>query len=182
VKSPREGKHNKLKTEEELLMFRKALLAAAFVLAVSASAHAQGDKVQLFGGYSYQRVDNSPSFNQNGWELAGAYGFAPWLSAVVDFDGHYSSGNTNVYTYLFGPKVQFPARVSPFAELLFGGGHAHSGFSSDSSFAWTFSAGVDYKVLPGISWRVIQGGVEPTYFFGTTQNNVRISTGIVFHF
>lgn len=102
-------------------MVRKALLTIGLVLAVSASAHAQGNTVQLFGGYSYQRVDNSPSFNQNGWELAGAYGFAPWLSVVADLDGHYSSGNTNIYTYLFGPKVQFPARVSPFAEILFGG-------------------------------------------------------------
>jgi hypothetical protein len=163
-------------------MVRKLSLLLGLALMAAVSAHAQGDKVEIFGGYSYQRVDNSPSFNQNGWEISGEYNLAPWFGAVADFDGHYSSGHTNINTYLFGPKVQFPARVSPFAEVLLGGGHANSGPFSDSSFAWTLSLGIDYKILPAISWRVIQGGWEPTYFFGTTQNNARISTGIVFHF
>jgi hypothetical protein len=36
-------------------------------------------------------------------------------------------------------------------------------------------------LIPLISWR-LQGDLLQTRFFSTTQNNVRISTGIVVHF
>jgi len=53
--------------------------------------------------------------------------------------------------------------------------------SSDTSFAYALGGGLDYHLIPLISWRV-QGDLLQTRFFSNTQNNVRISTGIVVHF
>jgi hypothetical protein len=159
------------------------LAVLIFLLPVAAQAQ---DKVEIFGGYSYMRVDNSPSFNlDGGWEIAGQYKFGNWLGAVGDFDGHYGSPfgpSTSIHTFLFGPQVSWPGRISPFAHLLLGGGHVNSGGFTDNSFAWAIGGGIDARILPNIYWRVIQGDYLPTHFFGTTQDNGRLSTGIVIKF
>jgi opacity protein-like surface antigen len=170
-------------------MLRKLCLLFGLALLVSISAHAQdSDKIELFGGYSYQRVDNSPSFNQNGWEASAQYKFTDMVGFVADFDGHYGQVdgvNSTLYTYMFGPQITLPAgRFSPFAQILAGAGHVHFTGGSDNTdnrFAWTVGVGVDYKIIPGVYWR-IQAGYQPTYFFRETQNNARISTGLVVHF
>ncbi len=167
-------------------MLRKFSLLAGLILLASLSAHAQGitDKLEVFGGYSYLHVTN-PSFSTNGWEASGQYKFMDWLGGVADFDGHYGTidgANSSTYTYLFGPQVSWPARVSPFAHVLFGGAHTSVGGAGDSSFALAVGGGFDTEIAPSIHWRIFQADYLPTYFFGGTQNNVRISTGIVIHF
>src|ERR1700735_844737 len=105
-------------------MLRELALLFGLILVFSFAAHAQdSDKVEVFGGYSYLRFDNSPSFNQNGWEISGQYKFAPWLGALADFSGDYGH-NTHTTYFLFGPQVSWPARVSPFGHVLIGGGRA----------------------------------------------------------
>ena len=143
------------------------------------------DHLVIFGGYSYQRVDNSPSLNLNGWELSGQYKFARWLGGVADFDGHYGSpsgGSVSTHNYVFGPQVSWPARVSPFAHVLLGAGHVNVGIASDTSFSTAIGGGIDARLVHGLYWRVIQGDYIHTHFFGTGQNNARVSTGIVFRF
>jgi hypothetical protein len=164
-------------------MLRKLSLLVGLIFLVSVSAHAQGlgDKLEVFGGYSYMHVDSAPSFSTNGWELSGNYKFADWLGGVADFDGHYGSG-ASVHTYLFGPQVSWPARVSPFAHLLIGGAHVSSGPFSDSSFSMALGGGIDTELVPHIYWRVIQGDYLLTHFSGRRQDNARLSTGIVIHF
>jgi hypothetical protein len=166
-------------------MVRKLSLLLGLFFLVSISAYAQGleNKVELFGGYSFLRFDNSPSFNQNGWELSGQYKFKDWLGAVADFSGDYGS-STHTYYYLFGPQVSWPARVSPFGHVLIGG--ADVGFTnggpSDSSFAAAIGGGIDAKITGPLHWRIIQGDWIHSSVFGTGQNNARISTGIVIKF
>lgn len=165
-------------------MLRKLPLLAGLVFLVSLSARAQ-DKVELFGGYSYLRVDASPAANFNGWEFSGQYKFADFLGGVADFDGHYGSPegvSTSVHTFLFGPQVSWPARVSPFAHVLIGGARVSGGGVSDTSFSTAIGAGIDARIVPGFYWRVIQGDYLTTRFFGNRQDNARISTGIVFRF
>ena len=41
--------------------------------------------------------------------------------------------------------------------------------------------GVDYRILRPVAWR-FQGDYVSTHFFSAQQNNVRLSTGIVFRF
>jgi hypothetical protein len=164
-------------------MVRTLTLLAGLIAAMSLSTFAQGlgDKVELFGGYSYLHFDNSPSFSTNGWELSGNYKFTGWLGGVADFDGHYGSG-ASIHTFLFGPQVSWPARVSPFAHVLVGAGHISMGPFSDTSFALALGGGIDTRIVPHIYWRVIQADYLPTHFFGSRQDNARISTGVVIHF
>jgi opacity protein-like surface antigen len=157
----------------------------------------------VFFGYSYYNTDLSSigSANTNGWEASLEGKIIPWFGMVADFDSHYGSQNFSVncpgigcpetvnanlteHNFLFGPRVSVSlGRFRPFAEALFGGAHVNvnNGFGSDTSFATALGGGLDYKIIRPVAWR-FQGDYVQTRFFGTTQNNVRISTGIVFRF
>lgn len=161
------------------------LLGLFFLISMSASAQGLADKIQLFGGYSYMHFGGSPSGSLNGWELAGKYKFTDWLGGVADFDGHYGSPSglsNSTHTYLFGPEVSFPARISPFAHVLIGGAHSTIGGFTNTSFATAIGFGIDSRLTDFVSWRMIQGDYVITHLYGTTQNNARLSTGIVIHF
>jgi outer membrane immunogenic protein len=180
----------------------------AFLSLSGAAAFAQDvPKVDIFAGYSYVRENPSTSgvsgFSLNGGSASVAYNATNWLSGVADFGG-YHNGNilgTNVNgtlsTYLFGPRVSYRhlGRITPFAQVLFGVAHASGSLSgstttitsSDNAFAMSLGGGVDYKLNHRFSIRPIQVDYLLTRFSETgtgtqSQNNLRVSTGIVFHF
>ena len=166
-------------------MLRKLLLVVGLCFVAALPARAQDDKVEVFGGYSYLRFRPSNSINLNGWEASAQYKFTDWLGGVADFDGHYGSPggvSSSTYTYLFGPQVSFPGRVSPFGHLLLGGAHFSAGGFGNSSFSMAIGGGIDATVVHDIRWRVIQMDYLLTQFGGGSQNNIRLSTGIDFRF
>ena len=94
------------------------------------------------------------------------------------------NGSFTEYNFLFGPRASVPVgKFRPFAEALFGGSHISlsNDLGSHNSFATAIGGGLDYRLIRPIAWR-FQGDYLQTRFFGTTQNNVRISTGIVLRF
>ena len=104
------------------------LFAGVFLFA-SLPAHAQ-DRGEIYAGYSYMRFNpgnGADGNNLNGFDISGQYKFARWIGAVADFGGEYGTvagvSDSSVHTFLFGPQVSFPARVSPFAHVLIGAGH-----------------------------------------------------------
>ena len=148
----------------------------------------------------------------NGWEASLEGKVFPFIGMVADFSGNYGSQNlpiavgtcaigvvcspltasTHVETFLFGPRVSASVgKFRPFGEVLFGAGHIRIKETSplpdnfitptDTSFATAIGGGLDYKIIRLIAVRV-QGDYVQTRFFGTTQNNLRISTGIVLRF
>jgi hypothetical protein len=158
----------------------------------------------VFFGYSFYNTDLSSidRANTNGWELSAEGKVVPFLGIVADFDSHYGSQNFvfctvpqgppcgvinasfTEHNFLFGPRVSASVgKFRPFAEALFGGAHisANNGVDSDTSFATALGGGLDYKIIKPVAWR-FQGDYVQTRFFGTTQNNVRLSTGIVLRF
>ena len=162
--------------------FAMALFGLILISALPANAQ---DKVQLFGGYSFMHYGTSPSFNSNGWEISGQYKLIPWVGVVADVDGHYGTlqgVSSTLHNYLFGAQVSFPARISPFAHVLIGEGHFNGGGLSSSSLASGFGFGVDSRLAPLVSWRMIQFDLIHTHLFNAGQQNTRVSTGIVFHF
>lgn len=194
-------------------MRKFVLFCVAFCLICFAATTCRAqDKIQLFAGYSYVRgtvqvTPNSPlqpcppncapvtqHVNLNGWEFSGTYKANAILGVVGDFSGNYGTlngGSTHLQTYLFGPQVAFPARISPFGHVLFGLAHETVGnfntaafFSpgSDTAFASAFGGGIDMKAAPFLSLRLIQADYLRTRFFGHTQNQPRISAGVVLHF
>ncbi len=168
-------------------MLRKlsSLLLLGLLFSLSARAQSITDKIEVFGGYSFMHYSSSPSFNTNGWELSGQYKVNRWLGGVVDIDGHYGTFegvNSHLNNYLFGPQVSFPAPVTPFAHVLVGEGHFSANGVSDNSLAYGFGFGLDKSVVPQIAWRIVQIDVIHTRLFNQSENNSRVSTGIVIHF
>ena len=87
---------------------------------------------------------------------------------------------------MFGPRVSITVgKLTPFAEIMGGVGHMNTGGSltgpSDTSFASAVGGGIDYRVFHPLAVR-LEGDYVTTRFFGDTQNNFRLSTGVVFHF
>ena len=176
----------------------------AFLSFTAAAAFAQDTpKLDVFVGYSYVRDNPStsgvPSFNLHGGSASVAYNVNNWLGAVADFGGYHANNilgsgvDGTVSTYLFGPRISYRKheRFTPCAQALFGVAHASgSGFGvsgSDNAFAASFGGGVDVKLSHHFSWRPAQIEYLLTRFpettsSGVTQNNLRASTGLVFHF
>jgi opacity protein-like surface antigen len=113
----------------------------------------------------------------------------------------------NIYTYLFGPKLAYRSgRWTPFVQALFGGAHASgstspinvarvrpqgilpifSGLASENAFAMAVGGGLDVNATNHIGIRLIQAEYLMTRFgvvnSTDTQNNARISAGVVFRF
>ena len=162
-------------------MVRRLSLLAGLLFLVSLTANAQGlgDKVELYGAYSYVHIDNDPSFNSNGFDLGAEYKFVSWAGAVADFNETYGFGD--LHTALFGPQVSWPARVSPFAHVLIGAAHGDAGPLSDNSFGVAIGGGIDTRLVPHVYWRIIEGDYLHTHLFGLGESNARLSTGIVIH-
>ena len=183
----------------------KLLVSLLAVLSFfGATARAQDvPKVDIFAGYSYVRENPSTSgasgFSLNGGSASIAYNAKSWLSGVADF-GAYHNGNIlgtgtdgTLSTYLFGPRVSYhhSGRITPFGEVLLGVAHAGANIAgtsgSDNAFAMSLGGGVDYKLTDRFAIRPIKVDYLMTRFSETgtgnqTQNNLRVSTGIVFRF
>jgi hypothetical protein len=177
----------------------KLTTIAFILLLLPAAALAQiPTRGNVFFGYSYGSADFSSAgrTNLNGWDGSLEGKVLPWVGFVADFSGLYGSQNisvtptfsadTTVNTVVLGPRASVSVgKFTPFAQALFGASHRHdsaSGFSeSDTSFATALGGGIDYRLIHGIGWRV-QADLLQTRFFSGTQNNFRLSTGIVLHF
>lgn len=177
----------------------KCAAISVATLLFTAFAWGQLPSGNVFIGYSYTQTNLAPgqSTNMNGWNGSVEGQFLPLLGVVADVSGHYGSqaititgvgGNANVseYNFLFGPELSFKVhKLRPFAHALLGAGHVSASLTrastSSSSFSDALGGGLDYHLVPLISWRVQLEALQ-TRFFSTSQNNVRFSTGIVVHF
>jgi len=173
------------------LVFGLCLLAAA--------AHAQGTSGNAFIGYSYLNADlPGGRTSLNGWNGSVEVRVLPFIGMVGDFSGNYGTqsfavppafavnASVHQHNFLFGPRVSFTVgKFRPFAHSLIGASHISASafeFSdSDTSFADALGGGIDYHLIPLISWRVQIDALQ-TRFFSRTQEDVRVSTGIVVHF
>jgi outer membrane immunogenic protein len=177
----------------------------ALVSLFGATAFAQDvPKFDVFAGYSYLRANPDTtglgSFSMNGGSASLSYNRNSWLSGVADFGGYHANNILGTHvdgtlsTYLFGPRVSYrrDSRFTPFGQVLFGAAHigGNNGFgfsSSNNSFAMTVGGGVDVKVSNRFSVRPVQVEYLLTRFNelglgAQSQNNLRVSTGVVFHF
>lgn len=147
----------------------------------------------------------------NGWEGSVEGKVFRYVGLVADVSEHYGSqtvpngggtcaigvvcsplqANTHVQNFLFGPRVSANfGKIRPFGEFLVGGGRVSVDLTApppdfvvpkDTTFAMAIGGGLDYKIIRPIAVR-FQGDYIQTRFFGTNQNNIRLSTGIVLRF
>lgn len=180
-------------------MFKNKLAVVLSFFVLSSIAAAQVPKGNIFFGYSYVTADlnvNDRS-NLNGWEGSLEGKVLPFVGIVADLSGHYGSNNFpssagtihvngSEHNFMFGPRVSTSiGKFRPFVHALIGAGHVSvstTGFSaSDTSLATAIGGGLDYHLFPALAWR-FQGDYLQTRFFSNTQNNARLSTGIVLNF
>jgi hypothetical protein len=145
----------------------------------------------------------------NGWDGSVEVKVFRYIGVVGDFSGNYGSQtlpiavgtcaigvvcspirtNTHIQNFLFGPRVSANlGKIRPCGEFLVGAGHADvtspgpdSIISKDTTFALAIGGGLDYKIIRLIAAR-FQADYIRTSFYGTNQNNIRLSTGIVLRF
>jgi hypothetical protein len=197
------SKLNQLKGRQ---FMQKILLWLSMCLLMSMPLLAQDNpKVEVFGGYQYQSLGGSlGSFlgsPYNGWDAAVTYNLSKHFGVTGDFSGNYHSGSgvwdgwhVHMYTYAGGPVYSFASggKFKPFAHALFGGAHTTysdsnpsnlTASTSNSGYTMMLGGGADYKLKKALGIRLAQ--VDWVYYHvsGTGYtSNVRISSGVVFHF
>lgn len=141
-------------------------------------ASAQSDQVELFGGYSLERiapgcgsnyrcgvVTPGPASDMSGWttSLTGFVHRSVGISA--QFTGNYgtaalSNSGVHRYSYQFGPAyVVRWQHTSIFADALFGGVTQNSSADQTLSYTrllWSVGGGLDLKTSSRISFRPVQ--------------------------
>jgi hypothetical protein len=181
-------------------------LAAVLTFASCFCLTLRAQTIQIFGGYEFERpsapigrivpgpVRTGQDVTLNGWEIQGQYKLLGPIGAVADFGGGYGNlrgGNTRLYTYLFGPSISLHTRVAPFAHVLVGAAHETQAqpnnpnffsLGSSTSFATAVGGGIDAKLLPFVSVRLVQIDFMHTDIHNGGQNFLRVSAGFVVHF
>jgi outer membrane immunogenic protein len=179
----------------------KNFICLSLVLLATVAAAQDYPRAEVFGGYSYLHT----SFAGTGLSHpAGGSGSVTvnlndWFGIAGDFGGyHHAAGGgacgecsvgSTIVSYLFGPKVAYRrnAAFTPYAQALFGGVHqtVHIGGNTNSGngFAMAMGGGFDLKTGRHLAIRLVQIDYLLTKFsndVSNRQNNVRVSTGIVF--
>jgi hypothetical protein len=137
----------------------------------------------VFFGYSYlsSQVVPGNSINLNGWNGSLEGKIFPFVGIVADLDGHYGSGLSQ-HDFVFGPRISASVgRLRPFAHALVGVSHIGGNGSSDTSFADALGGGLDYRLARIVGLRIQVDDLQ-TRSFSNTQNNFRLSTGLVLRF
>lgn len=179
------------------------LLSGMLLLGARIASAQETARVDIFGGYTYLHgnvVVTGQGINQNGASGSASYNLNKWFGLAFDFGGTYdgkvagTARSLTLTTYLFGPRFSLKKneKFSPFAQVLFGGGHAggtlYTGgtnpLGTQNSFAMAGGGGVDWNLRPRIGLRVFQAEFLRTQFnngVNFNQNSFRLSSGVVFH-
>lgn len=190
----------------------KAVWVCIVLVIFAGLASAQIPSANVFLGYSYESTNSTafgvneigntlsrPSLH--GWEASFEGKVLPFVGIVGDVSGHYGTQNFVEPTpngplsisvtgheqeYLVGPRLSVPlGKFKPFGEVMVGAAHIHTGGTlpgpSNTSFATAVGGGLDYRLLGPLAARV-EGDYLRTKFFSSTQNDLRLSVGVVFRF
>ncbi len=135
-------------------------------------------RIEVFGGYSYARL--AEAVNAHGWNASIAGNVTSWFGIAADVSGHYRS-DLSLSSYTVGPRFAVRNTVTAFTHILFGGARMGDGGTA-SAFGMIFGGGVDIPVGERLALRLVQADYLFTRFGGETQNNARLSIGLVLTF
>jgi hypothetical protein len=194
-----------LEVKGEKVMKASKLVLGAFLVcgAILSAQEVEMPKYEVGVNYSWLHV-NSANYDYqrtgNGGSGYFVYNLNKTVGLVADFGGYANTRkgvDDKLLTYLFGPRFSYRhwEKWTPYAQFLFGGGYAWSGptQTTQNGFATAAGGGLDYNFSKRISIKPIQveylmtqidaaalGGA--TKGFGSHQNDVRYSAGVVFKF
>ena len=181
----------------------RRLMVMLVLLVSSAIAGARDEpRLEAFGGYSWVTT----SLLQDTVFLQARTGFSGWNSSL-DWNTTHNLGfvaeasgflgtpsqddsmvRTRYYAFLFGPKITHHNRtdkVEVFVHQLFGASHATLASNSSrsltaSGFALAAGFGMDFVVRKHVSLRPVQVDYMISQLAPHSQNQFRVSTGVVF--
>ena len=183
----------------------KIAAVAVIMILFTTIGYGQTQNTNVFLGYAYSSTDTNigtaSRANLNGWDLALEAKVHSFLSIVADFNGNYGkqdygtqtvpsnpptvyrvSADVSQTNILFGPRASIEmGKLRPFVHGLVGVSRLSEQGPTYNSFAYAIGGGVDYHLIPHISWRV-QADALQTRFFSGTQFDVRAVTGVVVRF
>ncbi len=191
----------------------KKITLVLLVVLFAAVAFAQdAPKAEVFGGYQFFSLDTKNFLDINrqsfqGWDADVAINFNKNFGVVADISGAYKSESATVgdvtaeaklklHNFLFGPRFSYRTKmVTPFAEALFGVGHASAsgsatGFGNASGslngFAMAFGGGLDINAGKHVALRPAKFDYVLNRFSESGEsvnlNNFRYAAGVVFKF
>jgi hypothetical protein len=146
-------------------------------------------RLQVFGGYSFTRFD-SKSFgfanqtNLNGYTFAPAYNLLYGFGVVAELSGQYGT-KLNFRDLAVGPQFLHARGNSRFfARVLVGDARTLiqvANTEGDTARAVVLGGGMDRDISPRFAIRLFQVDYIHSTLFKDTQNNLRFSTGLVYH-
>jgi len=174
----------------DILGIAAAVLIVLLIPSASVPVQAQAmPRVQVFGGYSYTRFD-SKSFgftndtNLNGYTFAPAYNLFYGFGVVAELSGQYGS-KLNFRDLAVGPQFLYPRGSSRFfARVLIGDARTLvqvANTEGDTARVVVLGGGMDRDISRRFAIRLFQLDYIHSTLFKDTQNNLRFSTGLVYH-
>ena len=160
---------------------------ASVVLSTCAMAQ-EVPRLQVFGGYSYLRFESktfgfASGSNLNGWNASVAWNINRNFGGIAELSGQYNS-QLNLRDFAAGPQFLLPqGNKIFFAHVLFGKGRTfinQGGGVGDTQRAYVAGGGIDLAFRHRLDIRVVQADFVRTELLQHTQDNFRISTGIVY--
>jgi opacity protein-like surface antigen len=175
------------------------LLGLALLIAMPLLAQDTQSVVDASGTYTVTRITagGAPEYFHGGngqfvYNLNNYFGLVGDFGAGHDGDTGFSA---TTVTYLGGLRAHTNTRWDLFAEGLLGGAHISitptgGNTFTNNAFAWKLGGGLDYRLTPMISIRLLQADYLGTRFSNgkngfsnsNTQNNLQLAAGFVFHF
>lgn len=169
---------------------KKMIWPILAIAILTCSAYAQDvPRAEMSVGYSFFRLGGTGGVNQNGGNISIAGNVNSWFGIVGDVGGYHSSpfgASLNTYTFLVGPRFSLRGeRVTPSAQVLFGGAHLTAGAGGFSAsvtpFAISVGGGIDLRISQHVALRP-QLAYLALRSSGQTENAARASVGLVFRF
>ncbi len=152
------------------------------------------DRFELFLAARELRQLRSPADGQRGSGYF-EYNLNNTLGLVADIGGYANtrSGiNDKLLTYMFGPRFNWRhTRLNPYAQFLFGGAYVWNNpagvSTTQNAFATAAGGGLDYRLTNRIAIKPIQveyvmTQIDSARGFGSHQNDIRYSAGVVLRF
>jgi hypothetical protein len=176
-------------------IFISILVSSIFCPVLSAQSKLKLPAVEVFGGYSYLRFESTQLGFANRLNLNGAIvevslpDLYEGFGIAADVSGHFAH-EMEEFNFLIGPQYAYSWKGLRLT------GHALFGKSRDrllqpgttqlepSNLGRGIALGgsLDFSLSDRLSVRPIQADYLITNFFGSTQHNVRLSTGLIFRF
>ncbi len=169
-----------------LIFFFLTLLATAAL----AQEGQQVSRYDVFTGFSYLRFDSQSigfrdQSNLFGGELEGAFNITRKYGIVLGTSANFGN-EIRLYNFLIGPQYNIRRTNDTFfIRGLFGKDRDQvSAAGGKTSIGLTYGGGVGYDRHYGSRFdlRVIEVDYLNAHSYNATQKNVRVSTGIIFHF